>query len=202
MIRTSGPASGHALQSLTAPRDLPPARKACLRLLSDPRSGEPLDRALVLWFPGTGLSDPEPQVAPVTQLPPSRRWPRLYPADTHLFNILGPQSFTGEDCAEFHVHGGPAVVSGVLQALGKSAALGLRYCYAGDLGTGQGPQDLEPSRRQCARAEASGSRRVHQEGVRPREAEPDGGGGAGRPDPCRNRGAAATGPEAARWGAR
>lgn len=36
----------------------------------------------------------------------------------------GPQSFTGEDCAEFHVHGGPAVVSGVLQALGESAALG------------------------------------------------------------------------------
>lgn len=55
VIRTSGPASDHALRSLTAPRDLPPARKACLRLLSDPRSGEPLDRALVLWFPGTGL---------------------------------------------------------------------------------------------------------------------------------------------------
>lgn len=55
MIRTSGPASGQALRNLTAPRDLPPARKACLRLLSDPRSGEPLDRALVLWFPGEGL---------------------------------------------------------------------------------------------------------------------------------------------------
>ncbi|XP_027403990.1 tRNA modification GTPase GTPBP3, mitochondrial isoform X4 [Bos indicus x Bos taurus] len=93
VIRTSGPASGHALQSLTAPRDLPPARKACLRLLSDPRSGEPLDRALVLWFPG-------------------------------------PQSFTGEDCAEFHVHGGPAVVSGVLQALGSVP--GLRPAEAGE----------------------------------------------------------------------
>lgn len=55
VIRTSGPASGHALRSLTAPRDLPQARRACLRLLSDPRSGEPLDRALVLWFPGEGL---------------------------------------------------------------------------------------------------------------------------------------------------
>ncbi|GFR67369.1 tRNA modification GTPase MnmE [Elysia marginata] len=31
----------------------------------------------------------------------------------------GPQSFTGEDCAEFHVHGGPAVVSSVLSALGS-----------------------------------------------------------------------------------
>ncbi|XP_034976813.2 tRNA modification GTPase GTPBP3, mitochondrial isoform X1 [Zootoca vivipara] len=30
----------------------------------------------------------------------------------------GPGSFTGEDSAEFHVHGGPAVVSGVLKALG------------------------------------------------------------------------------------
>ncbi|XP_016064901.1 PREDICTED: tRNA modification GTPase GTPBP3, mitochondrial [Miniopterus natalensis] len=93
VIRTSGPASGHALRSLTAPRDLPPARRACLRLLTDPRSGEPLDRALVLWFPG-------------------------------------PQSFTGEDCVEFHVHGGPAVVSGVLQALGRVP--GLRPAEAGE----------------------------------------------------------------------
>lgn len=58
VIRTSGPASGHALRSLTAPQDLPPARSACLRLLSHPRSGEPLDRALVLWFPGEGFQIP------------------------------------------------------------------------------------------------------------------------------------------------
>ncbi|KAL2090336.1 hypothetical protein ACEWY4_015024 [Coilia grayii] len=31
----------------------------------------------------------------------------------------GPHSFTGEDSAEFHVHGGPAVISGVLEALGS-----------------------------------------------------------------------------------
>ncbi|KAM6236186.1 5-taurinomethyluridine-[tRNA] synthase subunit GTPB3, mitochondrial [Porphyrio hochstetteri] len=35
----------------------------------------------------------------------------------------GPRSFTGEDCAELHVHGGPAVVSGVLQALGRLPGL-------------------------------------------------------------------------------
>ncbi|XP_017735010.1 PREDICTED: tRNA modification GTPase GTPBP3, mitochondrial isoform X4 [Rhinopithecus bieti] len=93
VIRTSGPSSGHALRILTAARDLPPARHASLRLLSDPRSGEPLDRALVLWFPG-------------------------------------PRSFTGEDCVEFHVHGGPAVVSGVLQALGSVP--GLRPAEAGE----------------------------------------------------------------------
>ncbi|XP_042527096.1 tRNA modification GTPase GTPBP3, mitochondrial isoform X2 [Dipodomys spectabilis] len=93
VIRTSGPASGLALRSLAAPRALPPARSARLRRLRDPRSGEPLDRALVLWFPG-------------------------------------PHSFTGEDCAEFHVHGGPAVVSGVLQALGSVP--GLRPAEAGE----------------------------------------------------------------------
>jgi tRNA modification GTPase len=31
----------------------------------------------------------------------------------------GPASFTGEDVAEFHVHGGPAVVAGLLAALGR-----------------------------------------------------------------------------------
>ncbi|XP_071655822.1 tRNA modification GTPase GTPBP3, mitochondrial isoform X2 [Patagioenas fasciata] len=35
----------------------------------------------------------------------------------------GPRSFTGEDCAELHVHGGPAVVSGVLRALGSLPGL-------------------------------------------------------------------------------
>lgn len=54
VIRTSGPASGLALRSLTALREPPPARSACLRLLRHPCSGEPLDRSLVLWFPGEG----------------------------------------------------------------------------------------------------------------------------------------------------
>ena len=31
----------------------------------------------------------------------------------------GPASFTGEDVAEFHVHGGLAVIDGVLEALGR-----------------------------------------------------------------------------------
>ena len=41
----------------------------------------------------------------------------------------GPRSYTGEDAAEFHVHGGAAVVSGVLEAL---AALGLRLADPGE----------------------------------------------------------------------
>ncbi|RXM92650.1 tRNA modification GTPase GTPBP3, mitochondrial [Acipenser ruthenus] len=72
---------------------LPAPRTAVLHSLLDPGTGEPLDRGLVLWFPG-------------------------------------PHSFTGEDCAEFHVHGGPAVISGVLQALGSLP--GLRPAEAGE----------------------------------------------------------------------
>ena len=41
----------------------------------------------------------------------------------------GPGSYTGEDSAEFHVHGGPAVVDGVVQAL---RGLGLRLAEPGE----------------------------------------------------------------------
>ena len=41
----------------------------------------------------------------------------------------GPSSYTGEDTAEFHVHGGPAVVAGLLEAL---AAQGLRLAEPGE----------------------------------------------------------------------
>ena len=41
-----------------------------------------------------------------------------------------PNSFTGEDVAEFHVHGGPAVVIGALDAL--SAMAGLRMAEPGE----------------------------------------------------------------------
>uniref|UniRef100_A0A674H549 5-taurinomethyluridine-[tRNA] synthase subunit GTPB3, mitochondrial n=1 Tax=Taeniopygia guttata TaxID=59729 RepID=A0A674H549_TAEGU len=78
----------------------------------------------------------------------------------------GPNSFTGEDCAELHVHGGPAVVSGVLQALGRLP--GLRPAEPGeftrrafahgklDLTAAEGLRDLiaaetEAQRRQALR---------------------------------------------------
>lgn len=41
----------------------------------------------------------------------------------------GPHSYTGEDAAEFHVHGGPAVVSAMLQAL---SGAGLRLAEPGE----------------------------------------------------------------------
>lgn len=41
----------------------------------------------------------------------------------------GPASYTGEDSAEFHVHGGPAVVDALLETL---AAIGLRLAEPGE----------------------------------------------------------------------
>jgi tRNA modification GTPase len=38
-----------------------------------------------------------------------------------LFTSKGPNSFTGEDVIELHIHGGNAVIQGVLDALGGLA---------------------------------------------------------------------------------
>lgn len=91
VIRVSGPSAGAALAALSG-RGLPAPRVATLRRLRD-EAGQPIDQALVLWFPG-------------------------------------PESFTGEDVAEFHVHGGRAVVEAVLAALGGLP--GLRLAQAGE----------------------------------------------------------------------
>ncbi|MEQ8746380.1 tRNA uridine-5-carboxymethylaminomethyl(34) synthesis GTPase MnmE [Pyruvatibacter sp.] len=80
VIRVSGGAAGAAIRALTGVR-LPSPRRATVRTLTDPETGDMLDKALVLWLPGPG-------------------------------------TVTGEDMAEFHVHGGRAVVLGVLNALG------------------------------------------------------------------------------------
>ena len=92
VIRVSGPGAGAALYALLG-QGLPQPRMAALKRLRHPDSGETLDDALVLWFPG-------------------------------------PASFTGEDVAELHVHGGPAVVDGVLAAL--SGLDGLRLAEPGE----------------------------------------------------------------------
>ena len=91
VIRVSGKATLGTLGALCE-GGAPEPRMATVRVLRDPRSGQILDRALVLWFPG-------------------------------------PASFTGEDVAEFHVHGGRAVIAGVLDALG---GLGLRLAGRGE----------------------------------------------------------------------
>src|SRR3954447_16010781 len=77
LVRVSGPQAGLALTTLAGK---PPApRQASRRLLRD-RAGQPIDEAVVLWFPGPG-------------------------------------SATGEDVAEFHVHGGRAVLAALLAAI-------------------------------------------------------------------------------------
>lgn len=45
-------------------------------------------------------------------------------------SVLGPSSFTGEDCCELHVHGGSAVSSAIVDALGSVS--GLRYARPGE----------------------------------------------------------------------
>ncbi|XP_019701127.1 tRNA modification GTPase GTPBP3, mitochondrial isoform X2 [Harpegnathos saltator] len=70
-----------ALRRMTNTSKLEP-RKAFLRKIRDPETGEVIDHGLCLWFPG-------------------------------------PHSFTGEDSVEFHVHGGPAILSRLMQTLSK-----------------------------------------------------------------------------------
>ena len=92
VLRLSGPAAGTALAALTR-RPPPPPRVATLAALGHPETAEPLDRALVLWFPA-------------------------------------PRSQTGEDVAELHLHGGRAVLDGVVEAL--TTLPGLRPAEPGE----------------------------------------------------------------------
>jgi tRNA modification GTPase len=91
VVRISGPDAPAALAALTV-RELPAPRVAALRRLIG-EDDEPIDDALVLWFPA-------------------------------------PHSFTGEDVAELHLHGGPAVIAATLAALG--ARQGLRLAEPGE----------------------------------------------------------------------
>ncbi|MET3911967.1 tRNA modification GTPase [Bradyrhizobium sp. S3.3.6] len=77
MVRVSGPQAGLVLTTLAG--KLPAPRQASRRLLRD-GADQPIDDAVVLWFPGPGTA-------------------------------------TGEDVAEFHVHGGRAVLAALLAAI-------------------------------------------------------------------------------------
>src|SRR5215468_1066906 len=83
IVRVSGPQSSAALERLVG--KIPASRTATRALLRDALS-QPIDDAVVLWFPG-------------------------------------PASVTGEDVAEFHIHGGRAVVASILAALSTIEAL-------------------------------------------------------------------------------
>ena len=90
VIRVSGPKASIAIERLTGRKF--DARHASLAQLRDD-TGELLDSALILWFPGPGTA-------------------------------------TGEDLAEFHCHGGRAVVAAIESALARIE--GLRPAEAGE----------------------------------------------------------------------
>ncbi|MES2197389.1 MAG: tRNA uridine-5-carboxymethylaminomethyl(34) synthesis GTPase MnmE [Pseudomonadota bacterium] len=77
LVRVSGSQAGPALAAIAG--NMPPPRMATRALLRD-ANRQPIDDAVVLWFPG-------------------------------------PASATGEDIAEFHVHGGRAVLAALFAAL-------------------------------------------------------------------------------------
>ncbi len=91
VLRISGSRAGAVLEKLIG--RVPPPRRATLARVRDPQSGEVLDAALALWFPG-------------------------------------PHSETGEDVAELQIHGGHALVVGVLDALARIE--GCRMAQAGE----------------------------------------------------------------------
>lgn len=77
IVRVSGPEAGTVLASLAGKT---PSPRIATRALLKTADGQPLDDAVVLWFPG-------------------------------------PASATGEDVAEFHVHGGRAVLASLFATL-------------------------------------------------------------------------------------
>ena len=90
VLRLSGPGAASVLGRLAT--RMPAPRRASLRRIHHPATGEVVDEALVLWFPGPG-------------------------------------SYTGEDSAELHLHGGPAVFAAAAEAL---VALGCRPAEPGE----------------------------------------------------------------------
>lgn len=89
-------------------------------------SGPGAVRALAALSPGAAL--PRARMAAIRKLVDPQSREVLDHALVLLFS--GPGSFTGEDVCELHVHGGPAVVEGVLSALGRID--GLRPAEAGE----------------------------------------------------------------------
>lgn len=135
VVRISGPGTRFGLETLID--SVPEPRRASLRSVHT-ATGDPIDRGLVLFFPG-------------------------------------PASFTGEDVAELHLHGGRAVVAATLDALGVLP--GFRAAEAGeftrrafdrgrlDLSQVEGLADLvaaetEAQRRQALRQAGGGLRAV------------------------------------------
>lgn len=105
---------------------------------------------------------PEPRFATLTSLRDPKSGSLLDQALVLWFP--GPSSFTGEDVAEFHIHGGRAVIAAMLEVLGGMD--GLRLAEPGefakrafengklDLTSAEGLADLVNAETECQRAQA------------------------------------------------
>ena len=91
VIRLSGPRARAVMNAVIDSEPKP--RCAALRYITDPKNGDVIDQALVLFFPGE-------------------------------------KSFTGEECVEFQLHGGRAVVKAMLELLDSFE--GCRMAEAGE----------------------------------------------------------------------
>lgn len=101
-------------------------------------SGPPPSGVAVIRLSGEGVFDIVRILTGTRRLPPARTamLRSIYRPDDHqqldsalVLIFPGPDSFTGEDSAEMHCHGSPAVVAAVQQAL---IALGLRPAEPGE----------------------------------------------------------------------
>lgn len=145
----------------------PPAGIAVFRI-SGPKAGA----VLMELRGGEGL--PQPRKALRARLvDPNQREPL---DDGLVIWFPGPNSYSGEDMAEIHVHGGPAVIGAILQVLGERPGLRMaepgeftrRAFLAGkmDLTEAEGIADLiaaetEAQRRQALRQAEGGLGRLY-----------------------------------------
>jgi tRNA modification GTPase len=114
IIRVSGTGARLALEKIAGVFD-PPPRKAILAALR---------------YPNTGSAPSRLRGGGEASVPQSGRAQNNQEIDHGLVIFFeGPASFTGEDVAEFHLHGGGAVVRAIASAL---ASIGCRMAEAGE----------------------------------------------------------------------
>ena len=105
------------IDTIFAPVTAPGRAALAVVRLSGPRAGEAL-KALAGRLPAARRASVRPL-----------RWQGQTLDEAVVLWMPGPASYTGEDCAELSLHGGPAVVEAVIEAL---AALGLRLAEPGE----------------------------------------------------------------------
>ena len=77
---------------------------------------------------------PKPRYAAVRTLTHPHEKEKVLDAGALVLSFPAPKSATGEDVLEFHVHGGPAIVSSTLSAIGSlsSSAYPIQYAEPGE----------------------------------------------------------------------